>query len=100
MLSGAGCSSVAAMFGLVNQPCRVSSQRTQRIDQHVAGDYKAASALYGKALRYVRIRSYGPDNPPPMTQEQAMRATAAEVACVLNRAACRLKLGDNQVCKH
>lgn len=59
-------------------------------------DYKGAAGLYSKAMRYARIRTYGPDNPPQLTEEQQKKATQAEVSCMLNRAACRLKLGRNQ----
>lgn len=52
---------------------------------YAAGEYGAAVGRYNKALRYVKIRTYGPDDPPPLDEEQQKRAAQCEVACVLNR---------------
>mmetsp|Transcript_4911 Transcript_4911/g.10548 ORF Transcript_4911/g.10548 Transcript_4911/m.10548 type:complete len:375 (+) Transcript_4911:85-1209(+) len=73
--------------------------RTQGNELFKQGNYQGAASKYNKALRYARIRTYGNDNPEQIDEETQARAQQAEVACMLNRAACRLKMGMNEGAK-
>ncbi|KAL6764669.1 cyclophilin-type peptidyl-prolyl cis-trans isomerase [Haematococcus lacustris] len=80
-------------------PARLAAAEAIRLEGNSLfkqGDVARAAGLYCKALRYASIRTYGQDNPPQMTEEQQAQAGQVEQACVLNRAACRMKLGRHQ----
>ncbi len=48
--------------------------RVQGNELFKAGDWAGAAGKYGQALRYARVRTYGPDNPPQLSEEQQARA--------------------------
>ncbi|KAG2493946.1 hypothetical protein HYH03_007876 [Edaphochlamys debaryana] len=64
--------------------------RVEGNDLFKAGKYGEAVARYSSALRYVGQAGF--QDPAVVSEEQAGKLEAAVISCLLNRAACRLKL--------